>query len=251
MTLSAPRFGDHTRAIFVALHLFALGMAALPSPKSGSDKSVMSTASAKRQVQFVTDTLRTVGVRADRRDVADRLWELGNGLRRAREISTTPFAPYFRYAGVRQSWRMFATTQHAPSRFTVDIDQGQGWETVYALVDGERRWRAATFEHERVRAVLCDFEGAPRKSWVGFSRRVAGWALSDFDQAIAVRTRLVQQRTALPGAPTPAPRNRQVLTFARPPEALAASEGRGASWPEVASGPTDGPVPAAPGAGSP
>lgn len=200
-------------AALVGLHLVAVGAGALPSPRGGVDASVLETDQARAQVEFVADAARRVGADADAEDIAGPLWAVGEGLRDVRRWLAGPFEPYYRYAGTTQSWRMFATVQHAPRRFTVDIDEGAGWRTVYALVDPAHRWRASTFEHERVRAVLQDFEGRPRKSYPGFARRVAAWARADFPDATAVRTRLVRRRTGVPPKPDGPAVDYQVMTF--------------------------------------
>lgn len=205
---------QHLCAAFVALHLFAVGAAAIPSPKGGVDASSLRTEQARQQVEFVADAVGALGMDADADVVSGELWAIGAGLRRVRTLATAPFEPYFRYAGTTQSWRMFSSVSHSPRQFTVDVDAGGGWQTVYAMADPEHRWRADTFEHERVRAVLADFQGKPRKSYIGFARRVATWAHADFPESRAIRTRLVQRRTPKSSGPPGPPRDFQTMIFA-------------------------------------
>ena len=55
----------------------------------------------------VHDAAQVVGYSGDLETFGQDLYQLGRGVLDARNLVLEPFGPYYKYAGARQSWRMF------------------------------------------------------------------------------------------------------------------------------------------------
>ena len=190
---------DHLRAGFVAVHLVAVVLMALPAPYGAR------TASSWRDptVQAEVDAWATrLGV--DR----DTLEEVARGtavaVADARQAVLAPLDPYYRYAGTWQGWRMFVAPHRYPARLHVDLQTDLGWEPLYVVGSAEHDWHAHQLRHARMRALV--FLAA----WDRYHKqraRLADWVArtvaEERPDAVAVRLRYHKARTPGPGAPAP------------------------------------------------
>lgn len=205
----------HVTALLVLLHVIAVVVPAFPGPPKAAARSDLASGWQHRRIASWGAGLNRLGIPISDDALVDFVWRGGNAIVATRSLLSAPFEPYYRYVGTRQRWRMFSSVETHPRRFTVEIDRGRGWEILFSMGREKYSWRRETFEQERVRAVLSDFEFSPRKSYLGFARRVSSWALADFPDATAVRCRLIQRTTPLPAAQDLPERDFQIMTFDR------------------------------------
>ena len=196
-----PRLFDHVRAILVAAHVVAVTLLALPSPGRVTEKTFRDPALQE--------------VLADWRSVARGIgWELSkeeseamglagsNAIMDLRHQVLRPFQPYFRYAGTRQSWRMFGYLNRFPARFRFEVyTPGVGWTTTYEARSPTATWRGGQLDAERFRAMINAYSW--KRSRKGYDRFV-DWlsckAAADFPQATKSRASMLRMRLPSPEA---------------------------------------------------
>jgi hypothetical protein len=100
--------------------------------------------------------------------------------------------------GLGQGWGMFSNPETHPARLHVELDRGQGFETLYVSRSDEYAWRRREFDHNRMRKlvgrVFRDQSPALYKELVSW---VATQVQRDFPDAERVRVRRYRFNTAL------------------------------------------------------
>ena len=181
---------DHLRAILVLLHLVAITAVAFPAPV-GMRRTDLENPDVKAAIEAWRGVAGTFGVEVDPDEFRETLWTAGNGMLDARRSALEPFAPYYRYAGTRQSWSMFGYLNHTPARLEIHIDHGTGWEPLFIARTTAHTWRAHQFDQERFRGLVNAFSWRQGRSKL---RKVADWvairAAADFPEAERVRLRM-------------------------------------------------------------
>ena len=197
-------------AIFVPIHIIAILLQAAPAP-------MYTDRASWKEPQVQSELARwagTLDVPPD--ELEDDLWNLSDRYTRVRNPIQDRFAPYYRYCGTSQGWRMFVAPDLQPTRLEVDVFENGEWRCVYRELDSGRRWQAGILEHWRLRVSL--FNTTWSRNWGEF-RSFAAWlkprAAADFPEANRFRVRLFQWQL-LPAADVRAGRN--------PDEALARTE---------------------------
>lgn len=187
---ATPR--DHLRAALVAVHMVAVVGMALPSPE-GLTEAKMKRADVAAQVESWTATLGAVGVPEDA--AVWLMFEGGRALEKVEDRAERTFAPYARYAGVRQSWRMFSSSAPNGSRVEMWVREGGTWRPVYVALDPDARWRASLWEDGRVRGAVKVLGGKRFvERWEAFAKSAARRAAVDFPNADAFRLQRVPLR---------------------------------------------------------
>lgn len=202
--MSAPppaslRPWDHVRAALIAVHVVAVVGMSLPSPEGYSARRALEDPKFARPLAVWVDALAEVGVPAalTRRVAVDG----GETLERVEDGAERLFAPYARYAGVKQSWRMFSSSGPKSWRLELWLREGDVLRPIYVALDPTARWRAALWEHGRVRgAVQALGQDKFSSWWEALARSAARRAAVDFPEATALRLQRVPLRFPTPEA---------------------------------------------------
>lgn len=137
--------------------------------------------------------------------------------RQARVTLKSQSLPLRRLTGAGQGWRMFADVPRHTGRLEVDVDEGEGWRTVFFERSPQARWRADTFEHHRWREFINRVRNRRgSREWTHLNRVVSGWAFDDFPRAQRVRLQIT--RATVVGPKTL--RRRGELRFSKVSKAL-------------------------------
>lgn len=114
-----------------------------------------------------------------------------------------PFRPALVFAGVGQSWAMFATPDGWPHRLEIDLWVDERWQPLYRRWD-PAPWRNGALRNRRVRGIYDGAADRETPAYWSFTRWVAREALLEHPEASAVRIQLVRTHTTAPGvAPDP------------------------------------------------
>jgi len=182
---------DQLRALLIGIHLVAVVAMAIPAPVEVNRVDV----DDPQVIEGMTplhETATTMGYRGDARTFRVALFGLGKAIIAVRTAALQPFVPYYKYAGTKQSWRMFGSVPTKPARVEIRIDHGDG-EVVplFYARHPEHRWRAQQFDQERFRAFMNDFSWRrDKRAWRFFGDWVARQAAVDFPEATRIHLRV-------------------------------------------------------------
>lgn len=189
-----PAWVRHGRAVFVALHLVAVGLAAIPAPVGGMNRASWQEPTVKGEIDAWADR---VGM--EREAFEQGLWDLAVNVMAVRGVVLKPFLPYYHRLGAQQSWRMFVAPHRHPSRLHIDIYENGEWFNVYEQTTAGPHWLEDLLEGDRFRSALF------RYSWPQFrapyrhlARWVAAEAADEFPEATRVRLRWHRRTTPPP-----------------------------------------------------
>ena len=184
------------RALFVAGHLMAVVLGALPAPEGGMQRSAWQDATVQEELSTWAERLRSLGMDLDDAAFQEGLWQVAVRFMQGREAVLAPFQPYYRLAGTHQSWRMFVAPHTHPARLHIDLREGDGWRGLYLERDPELVWMGRVLDQDRTRSLLF------RYAWPSYGkawRELCDWlgrkAARDFPQAEQLRLRFWKQRT--------------------------------------------------------
>lgn len=188
----------HLRAGLVALHLFAITLMALPAPPASVlRKSAWNTPTVKAELAFWTEQLNAVGIDWTQKEVRGFAWDFVTEVVPLRKKVLGPFLPYYRYCGTWQSWTMFVAPQTHPARLVVEVDHGDGWETVFETRSSEHGWNRAFFDHDRLRAATF------RYSWKSYQTHYESFATYVARELVAEDPGIERVRTSWARYKTP------------------------------------------------
>jgi len=189
----------HFKAALIALHLVAITLQAMPAPVGAMRKAEWKDATVQDELAVWTHRLNGWGVSWTQQELEDHAWTVAGKWLATRRTVLEPFAPYYRYCGTHQSWRMFVAPHRYPSRLHIDIRTGSEWTPVYVGRDPELDWHAGWLDHDRMRSVVFRFGWKSyRRSYRQFADFMAGHAAVEFPDATHVRLRMYKQRTPSP-----------------------------------------------------
>lgn len=188
------------RAAFVAFHLAAVTLGALPAVgPSGLDRSAWKEATPQREFQAWADRLGGLGLAVSPAALEEWAWGAAVRSEAARTTVLAPFEPYYAGCGTRQAWRMFVAAHRFPARLEIAVDSGSGFEVVYLARSDTRAWRRAWFDDDRTRAATNRFAWpAYRRQRQQFVDWVAEHVARDFAEARRVRVSWLRSRTPSP-----------------------------------------------------
>lgn len=191
---------DHLIALLLAIHLFAITVAALPSAGSGLNRTAWKNPTVQEEFAAWRGRLSAVGIQVTPEQLEDGAFAFASSWNTLQTGILTPFEPYYDFA-TRQSWRMFVAPHRYPGRLHLDIDHGSGWEPLYVARSREHTWRRSQLDQDRFRSALFrytwkHYQRAGR--WDGFVGWVKREATKDFPDAVRVRARYYTYRTPSP-----------------------------------------------------
>jgi hypothetical protein len=193
----ALRAWDWLRLLLVSVHIFAITVPAVPSPPSALTPKKLQERGAQQAIGGLSDALGTIGLELSAEALGGLVMTLANGVISAREAASRPFAPYYRHAGTRQSWRMFSRVADRPARLEVHRAEGEAWEPLYVALGPEHAWAARTLRSERFRSMINNFASrSGRSTYLGLVRWLTCRRLAEGHAGERLRVQL--RRLAVP-----------------------------------------------------
>jgi hypothetical protein len=143
----------HLRAAFVLFHLAVIFVLAFPAPVGGMNRAewkhpaVQEDFAAWARLLHVSTSV-----------LEDTVYAVAVSFMKGRNAVTEPLAPYVRWTGCEQPWRMFVGPVRNVARLQVQIRVRGAppdvWETLFEEHSPEHRWHAAMFDAERLRTQI-------------------------------------------------------------------------------------------------
>lgn len=193
---------DHLRAVFILLHVVAIGILCIPAPVGAINERTYNNKGVQAIFAEYAQALQGVGVSISRAELQDLAWEAGQGLLDTRKALVRPFRRYYALTGTAQGWRMFGMVNRKPARLELHVQQRPGgpWEPLYIMRDPAHAWRSTQLNQERVRGLLNDFSHLRSKRRY---KRTVRWFAAQVAQEQPDAWRLRASMVVLP-SPTPA-----------------------------------------------
>lgn len=183
----------HARAAFVAFHLIAIAIAALPAPTEAMNRASWKAATVRTELDGWSKRL---GVPVQ--TLEERLWSAASAWLATRKALVAPFAPYLKATGCTQAWRMFVAPHRFPERFRIEARErdAEEWTTLFEERSDEHQWRRRFFDHDRIRGILFlhtwpQHAAAGRRTCEWLARRV----FEEQESAEEVRCRYYKARS--------------------------------------------------------
>lgn len=193
------KYGPHLRAAFVAFHVLAMAAFALPGATRLNKRSAWRVPNTRHDVAQWAGRLRGLGVDTDAERLEEDLYRANRRWTRTRAWIHAPFRPYYDLGGVRQGWAMFSSPMRYPGWLHVDVDRGQGWETIYVSRSETETWSRGRFDNNRVRKLVGRFS---RRKDTKMFRQLAEWVAREVaredERVQRVRLRLHRMRSRSP-----------------------------------------------------
>ena len=189
-------------AAFVAFHVLAMLLLALPASGRLGDRAVWQ--SRENQLQFArwARLASKLGIARDGPEFEQLLWRLTQGYLSVREVVVAPFELYQEYSGVQQGWRMFSNPQSHPAYVHVELRRGASFEPIYVSRSRQYDWRGAQLDHHRVRKLFGRIaRSTEQELWEQFGAWAAQRAAQDFPDALELRIWQERRATPEPGSP--------------------------------------------------
>ena len=175
----------HFRAILILIHIFAINIIAFPTPRGALSKKHVAKPDIQESIALwhrilIVETL----FGHNKEQFAKDIVKIGRWLVDTQAALTAPFAPYYKYAGTRQSWQMFGYVSHSSGQLHIEVFQNEEWTPLYIDLQKDCQWRGGQLNQERVRAMRSLFaqKKMPKKY-----RRFVNWtskkAFQDFPDA--------------------------------------------------------------------
>lgn len=186
----------HLRAAFVAFHLIAIVLAAIPAPAGGMNRRNWKDPTVQQEFRAWGDRL---GV--DPATLEEAIFGFAKGYMRVRDVWLMPVEPYLDATGTDQPWRMFVAPHKHPARYRVEVLEAGSteWELLFEERSKEARWRAGFFEQERTRSVLF------RYAWSEYGPEARDFCEWIGAQVFEEREDVVSVRCRYWKAPSPSP----------------------------------------------
>jgi len=186
------------RAAFLLFHLLALGFLSLPGPGRLSNRGVWRSRHNQEQFALYSGWLSQVGLELTPREFEQKAWRLTRAFLDLRTKAVRPFELYATTAGFHQSWRMFSNPQTHPAAVQIQLDRGDGYETIFESTSGGT-WRSDELTHHRIRKLFGRAARSRRQYlWVRFGEWVKMRIAKDFPDAHKLRLRQLRRDTPAP-----------------------------------------------------
>ncbi len=181
------------RLAFIAVHLCAVTIAALPTTAGLTQRAQWTSPAAQAEFAAWAKRLSALGIATDADTLRERAWGVATSWARTHAALRRPFVPYYACCGTDQTWRLFAAPDRFPSRLGIDVRIDGDWLPVYRELSGTYDWRIATLRSHRVRGISHLFADTGDRQRLG---QLASWlgqlAARDFEEATAIRLRYVR-----------------------------------------------------------
>tara|TARA_R110002096_G_scaffold436061_1_gene666624 strand:+ start:8424 stop:9071 length:648 start_codon:yes stop_codon:yes gene_type:complete len=184
----------HLRAAVVLTHLAAVVLMSLPSNYRLGSRSHWETPEVQADLVRWSNTL---GV--DGEEFEEVLWDWTQRYIRIRKKVTHPFLKYADYTGTRQGWTMFSGPRRRTGRYTVEVEVGGEFRTLFRTQDSSATWNRWQFEHNRVRKLMAKLTTHPKdRAYAELTRWIAKRVAEDFPQATRCKISLETWKTLAP-----------------------------------------------------
>lgn len=194
-----PSAWAHIRTLFIAVHLLAITLMALPAPSGGMSRSAWKDPTVQAEFRAWTERVNALGIEMTQDELQSLAWDFSLGFLKARTRVLGPFGPYYRYAGTAQSWRMFVAPHRFPARLEFRILEDGRWRTIYQARSPEHRWMAQELDHDRFRSAVFRYGWSHhRVHYRQFAQAYGRRALAEFPEAEAFEARFYKYRTLSP-----------------------------------------------------
>ena len=215
------RFFPQLRALFVAFHLVAIVLMAIPAPSGGMQRSTWADPTVQTEFGFWARRMTSWGYSINAKELEQRLWDFAVRYMDIRKRVLAPVSPYIDYTGSTQSWRMFVAPHRFPARLEISVREDMKWKLVYRERDPDATWLGRKLDHDRFRSAIFRFAWKPyRRYYEQFTEWTARHAAVDFPEADQVRILFTTRRTPDPEEvrehrePTPEPTLVRTLNLA-------------------------------------
>ncbi len=183
------------RAVFVAIHVAAIVLSAIPSPEGGLSRANWNDPTVKAEMASWS---KVFGMQPE--PFTDALYDVAVRYQEGLDVLLWPVVRWERLTGTGQSWKMFIAAHRFPSRLRVEARaEGADWDLLFEERNPEATWMSAAFDVERLRASIF------RWSWPGYAksgkRACATLALRAFAEdptRADVRCRFLKARSPSP-----------------------------------------------------
>lgn len=184
---------------FVAFHVIAITLAALPAPPEALEREDLSTGEEAENLAAWSKRLSQCGLAVSQSELEETLWHAAEKYKKIRKEILAPFQPYYKFCGARQGWKMFVGPHRTPSRLHIDIQENGVWRPIYIEGSRKHNWLRSRLNHEHWRTALFTAvyfqKQRPLKEFVGWA---AERAALDFPEAEKLRLRVYRFRTLSP-----------------------------------------------------
>jgi len=201
--------GAAALAVFLAFHLVAITVRALPSAEGAMNRAAWRDPTVQKEMAAWSARLGHLGLHRSPQALAAALYPLAQREVRVHRALVAPFHWYYDCCGTYQSWQMFVAPHRHPARLRIERYEGGAWHLLFREGDPRATWMARQLGDTRFRSVIF------RLGWPGyrgaldhFADWIARRAAAGFPGAQKVR--LIFSR-----ADTPSPE--QVRAGAAPP----------------------------------
>jgi hypothetical protein len=181
-----------------------LGAAALLPPNVAEISNHRAWRLPHNQEQFTrwSRSLAGLGIHVSGRELEKITWQGVQRYKKTWGPVQRQLQPLRSQLGLSQNWAMFSNPQTHPFRVHVDVDRGNGFETIHVSRSDAYTWRREEFDHNRMRKLVGRLgrSGDPGL-YEDFTHWVAARVRRDFEDAAKVRVRLYRWTTQL-GAPS-------------------------------------------------
>jgi hypothetical protein len=155
---------DWLRLVFVAVHVLAVTLPAIPSPPGRIGEDELGRRGARRTLAALRAGAAQLGLHWTHAEAAAMVAHSANAVVRTRNLLSQPFEPYRRISGARQSWRMFSQVTDKTARLEVYERRAGTLRPLYIALDAQHQWRGRTLGAERMRAYTNLFVSKTSKS---------------------------------------------------------------------------------------
>jgi hypothetical protein len=183
----------------VTLHVVAVTLKAIPAPAGATDRAAWKSPLAQEEFAAWADRLGSWGISVTPTELEEWLWDATGRFLDVRDRILAPFEPYYQFCGTGQGWRMFVGPNRYPTRLSIDIEELDTWQTIYAERAPHNAWRHSRLDHEHLRTAIFTMAFFKEyKRFDEFADWIARRAGQAFPRARRVRVRLYEFRTLPP-----------------------------------------------------
>lgn len=188
----------HIRLILIILHLYAIGIRALPNTNHYRRAADWDHPSVMAELKGWSKKLDAIGWKISPLKLRRVGYSFANRYGQIYLNMVAPFRPYYRYCGTDQQWVLFSAPDRFPPRMELDIfDEGE-WQVLYRPFSSHQ-WYGHLIESGRFRSAISRF-GLDRYRHQGnrLGIYLAQRAADEFPDARMFRLRWSQRQTPSP-----------------------------------------------------
>jgi hypothetical protein len=194
------RIGRQLLVALAAVHVFAITLAALPSPSGGLRRADWAQPTVQGEFDAWAGRLSAVGLSITSEALQDHLFDFAVAYGTAHDQALEPFRTYFQLCGTTQSWKMFIAPHRYPAKLQIIVVDGGERRVVFEERHREARWMERQLSHDRFRSAIFRYGWGTKypDAWKGFTEWIGRRAEADFPAATKVEVRFLSYRTPSP-----------------------------------------------------